>query len=95
VKRDLQLLAQLSSSSEDEFFTHFMVDLLKLFSTDRRLLESKGSLIIRHLCLSLHSERIYRSFAEILEREEVFINFSLLVFFSYLSIIILRFAVLL
>ncbi|UZO23063.1 uncharacterized protein OCT59_015409 [Rhizophagus irregularis] len=70
VKRDLQLLAQLSSSSEDEFFTRFMVDLLKLFSTDRRLLESRGSLIIRHLCSSLNSERIYRTFAEILEREE-------------------------
>ncbi|GES94101.1 ARM repeat-containing protein [Rhizophagus clarus] len=70
VKRDLQLLAQLSSSSEDEFFTRFMVDLLKLFRTDRRLLESRGSLIIRHLCLSLNSERIYRTFAEILEREE-------------------------
>ncbi|RIA92298.1 vacuolar protein 14 C-terminal Fig4p binding-domain-containing protein [Glomus cerebriforme] len=70
VRRDLQLLAQLSSSSEDEFFTRFMVDLLKLFSTDRRLLESRGSLIIRHLCSSLNSERIYRTFAEILEREE-------------------------
>ncbi|RHZ78805.1 hypothetical protein Glove_156g45 [Diversispora epigaea] len=70
VKRDLQLLAQLSSSSEDEYFTRFMVDLLKLFSTDRGLLESRGSLIIRHLCLSLNSERIYRSFAEILEKEE-------------------------
>ncbi|CAG8516687.1 70_t:CDS:10 [Acaulospora colombiana] len=70
VKRDLQLLAQLSSTSEDEYFTRFMVDLLKLFSTDRALLESRGSLIIRHLCQSLNSERIYRSFAEILEREE-------------------------
>ncbi|CAG8549863.1 5288_t:CDS:10, partial [Ambispora leptoticha] len=70
VKRDLQLLAQISSNSEDEYFTRFMVDLLKLFSTDRRLLESRGSLIIRQLCLSLNSERIYRSFAEILEKEE-------------------------
>ncbi|CAG8581727.1 4384_t:CDS:10 [Funneliformis mosseae] len=69
VKRDLQLLAQLSYNSE-EYFTRFMVDLLKLFSTDRRLLESRGSLIIRHLCMSLNSERIYRSFAEILEKEE-------------------------
>ncbi|CAI2177374.1 8966_t:CDS:10 [Funneliformis geosporum] len=69
VKRDLQLLAQLSYNSE-EYFTRFMVDLLKLFRTDRRLLESRGSLIIRHLCMSLNSERIYRSFAEILEKEE-------------------------
>nr|CAG8433303.1 6225_t:CDS:10 [Entrophospora candida] len=69
-KRDLQLLAQLSSSSEDEYFTRFMVDLLKLFATDRKLLENRGSLIIRHLCLSLNPERIYMSFAEILEKEE-------------------------
>ncbi|KAF0523958.1 ARM repeat-containing protein [Gigaspora margarita] len=70
VKRDLQLLAQLSSSFEDEYFTRFMGDLLRSFSNDRKLLETRGSLIIRNLCLSLNSERIYRSFAEILEKEE-------------------------
>ena len=71
MKRDLRLLAQISSNSEDAYFTRFMIDLLQLFSTDKRLLESRGSLIIRQLCLSLNSERIYRSFAEILEKEEV------------------------
>ncbi|KAG9284230.1 hypothetical protein G9A89_002040 [Geosiphon pyriformis] len=70
VKCDLQLLAQISSNSEDEYFRRFMVSLLNLFCTDRGLLESRGSLIIRQLCLSLNSERIYRSFAEILEKEE-------------------------
>lgn len=48
-----------------------MVNLLELFSTDRRLLETRGSLIIRQLCMSLNTERIYRTFAEILEKEEV------------------------
>lgn len=48
-----------------------MMNLLELFSTDRRLLDIRGSLIIRQLCLSLNTERIYRTFAEILEREEV------------------------
>jgi Vacuolar protein 14 C-terminal Fig4p binding len=71
VKSDLQLLAQISSSSEEENFTSFMVNLLSLFSTDRRLLETRGSLIIRQLCLSLNTERIYRTFAEILEKDEV------------------------
>lgn len=71
VKRDLQLLAQVSQHSDDEYFTRFMVNLLSLFSADRRLLETRGSLIIRQLCLSLHPERMYRTFAEILEREEV------------------------
>ncbi|KAI9095262.1 vacuolar protein 14 C-terminal Fig4p binding-domain-containing protein [Phlyctochytrium arcticum] len=70
VKRDLQLLAQVSQHSDDEYFARFMVNLLTFFSTDRRLLETRGSLIIRQLCLSLHSERMYRTFAETLEREE-------------------------
>jgi vacuole morphology and inheritance protein 14 len=71
VKRDLQLLAQISSYSDDEYFSRFMINLLSLFSTDRRLLETRGSLIIRQLCSSLQSERIYRSLAEILEKDEV------------------------
>ena len=48
-----------------------MHTLLELFSTDRKLLETRGSLIIRQLCLNLNTERIYRTFAEILEKEEV------------------------
>ncbi len=48
-----------------------MNTLLELFSTDRKLLETRGSLIIRQLCLNLNTERIYRTFAEILEKEEV------------------------
>lgn len=68
---DLQLLAQISSQSEDEYFPSFMMSLLELFSTDRKLLETRGSLIIRQLCLSLNTERIYRTFAEILEKDEV------------------------
>ncbi|KAJ3278003.1 hypothetical protein HK104_002750 [Borealophlyctis nickersoniae] len=70
VKRDLQLLAQISQASDDEYFTRFMVNLLSLFSTDRRLLETRGSLITRQLCISLNPERMYRTFAEILERDE-------------------------
>jgi Vacuolar protein 14 C-terminal Fig4p binding len=75
IKHDLQLLAQISSSSEEGYFKAFMMNLLELFSTDRRLLEARGSLIIRQLCLSLNTERIYRTFAEILEKEEVSLVF--------------------
>lgn len=71
LRHDLQLLAQISSSAEDEYFPNFMMSLLSLFSTDRRLLETRGSLIIRQLCSSLNTERIYRTFAEILEKDEV------------------------
>ncbi|KAI0774503.1 ARM repeat-containing protein [Fomes fomentarius] len=70
IKHDLQLLAQISSVSEESYFKLFMNNLLELFSTDRGLLDSRGSLIIRQLCLNLNTERIYRTFAEILEKEE-------------------------
>ncbi|KAF8759552.1 ARM repeat-containing protein [Rhizoctonia solani] len=70
IKYDLQLLAQISSSSEEGYFKAFVVNLLELFSTDKGLLDNRGSLIIRQLCMSLNTERIYRTFAEILEREE-------------------------
>jgi hypothetical protein len=71
IKHDLQLLAQISSASDDTYFKAFMINLLDLFSTDRRLLDTRGSLIIRQLCLNLSTERIYKTFAEILEKEEV------------------------
>lgn len=70
VTRDLQLLSQISHNSEDDYFTSFMVSLLSLFSTDRRLLETRGNLIIRHLCVNLNPERIYRTLADILEKDE-------------------------
>jgi vacuole morphology and inheritance protein 14 len=70
VTRDLQLLSQISRNSEDDYFASFMVNLLQLFSTDRRLLEARGNLIIRQLCVNLSAERIYRTLAECLEREE-------------------------
>lgn len=70
VTKDLQLLSQISRNSEDDYFTNFMVNLLKLFSTDRKLLETRGNLIIRQLCTSLSAERIYRTLADCLEKEE-------------------------
>ncbi|KOS18318.1 Protein VAC14 -like protein [Escovopsis weberi] len=70
VTRDLQLLSQISRNSEDDYFTSFMVNLLQLFSTDRGLLETRGNLIIRQLCISLSPERIYRTLADCIEKEE-------------------------
>lgn len=70
ITKDLQLLAQISYNSDDEYFTAFMVNLLNLFSTDRRLLETRGNLIIRQLCVSLNPERIYRTLAEIIEQDD-------------------------
>ncbi|KAI9830228.1 MAG: hypothetical protein M1819_005755 [Sarea resinae] len=70
VTRDLQLLSQISRNSEDSYFTSFMVNLLQLFCTDRRLLETRGNLIIRQLCVSLSAERIYRTLADCLSKDE-------------------------
>ncbi|GAA5808622.1 hypothetical protein MFLAVUS_002014 [Mucor flavus] len=70
VRRDLQLLAQISSYSDQDYFRSFIMSLLSLFSTDRRLLETRGSLIIRQLCMSLDPERIYCAIADILEQDE-------------------------
>lgn len=71
VTKDLQLLSQISRNSEDAYFTSFMINLLQLFSTDRHLLEVRGNLIIRQLCMNLSPERIYRTLADCLEKEEV------------------------
>ncbi|KAK9462892.1 vacuolar protein 14 C-terminal Fig4p binding-domain-containing protein [Lipomyces oligophaga] len=70
VTKDLQLLAQISYDADDEYFASFMLNLLSLFNTDRKLLETRGNLIIRQLCVSLSPERIYRTLAEILEKED-------------------------
>lgn len=70
VTKDLQLLSQISRNSEDDYFAYFMVNLLQLFSTDRKLLEIRGNLIIRQLCISLSPERIYRTLADCIEKEE-------------------------
>ncbi|CEJ93426.1 Putative Vacuole morphology and inheritance protein [[Torrubiella] hemipterigena] len=70
VTKDLQLLSQISRYGEDGYFANFMVNLLQLFSTDRKLLETRGNLIIRQLCISLSPERIYRTLADCIEKEE-------------------------
>ncbi|EAT89774.1 hypothetical protein SNOG_03043 [Parastagonospora nodorum SN15] len=70
VTRDLLLLSQISLHSDDTYFTSFMVNLLKLFCTDRRLLETRGNLIIRQLCLTLSAEKIYRTMADCLVKDE-------------------------
>jgi len=70
VTKDLQLLSQISRNSGDDYFTSFMESLLQLFSTDRKLLETRGNLIIRQLCVSLSAERIYRTLADCIEKEE-------------------------
>ncbi|XP_044735191.1 protein VAC14 homolog isoform X2 [Chrysoperla carnea] len=54
---------------KNDYYKKFIVDLLRLFRTDKTLLESRGTFIIRQLCVNLNAEDIYRSLAQILFNE--------------------------
>uniref|UniRef100_A0A8C2KC00 Protein VAC14 homolog n=1 Tax=Cyprinus carpio TaxID=7962 RepID=A0A8C2KC00_CYPCA len=70
--RDGQPVTDLSPStpSMNSYFYKFMINLLKRFSLERKLLEMRGAFIIRQLCLLLHAENIFHSMADILLKEE-------------------------
>lgn len=55
---------------QNKYFTKFIVNLLRLFSTDRHLLEERGAFIIRELCILLSAEDIYKISAKILLEEQ-------------------------
>ncbi|RXM30644.1 Protein VAC14-like [Acipenser ruthenus] len=59
-----------STPSMNSYFYKFMINLLKRFSMERKLLEMRGTFIIRQLCLLLNAENIFHSMADILLKEE-------------------------
>nr|XP_020653526.1 protein VAC14 homolog [Pogona vitticeps] len=59
-----------STPTMNSYFHKFMINLLKRFSSERKLLETRGAFIIRQLCLLLNAENIFHSMADILLREE-------------------------
>uniref|UniRef100_A0A8C3M3W9 Protein VAC14 homolog n=1 Tax=Geospiza parvula TaxID=87175 RepID=A0A8C3M3W9_GEOPR len=59
-----------STPTMNSYFYKFMINLLKRFSSERKLLEARGAFIIRQLCLLLNAENIFHSMADILLREE-------------------------
>uniref|UniRef100_A0A8D1A6H3 Protein VAC14 homolog n=1 Tax=Sus scrofa TaxID=9823 RepID=A0A8D1A6H3_PIG len=59
-----------STPTMNSYFYKFMINLLKRFSSERKLLEVRGAFIIRSLCLLLNAENIFHSMADILLREE-------------------------
>ncbi|XP_038663006.1 protein VAC14 homolog isoform X2 [Scyliorhinus canicula] len=59
-----------STPTMNSYFFKFMINLLKQFNSEKRLLEIRGAFIIRQLCLLLNAENIFHSMAEILHREE-------------------------
>ncbi|GAU20374.1 hypothetical protein TSUD_11920 [Trifolium subterraneum] len=50
-------------------FRHLVVFLVHSFKLDNSLLEKRGALIIRRLCVLLNAERVYRELSTILEGE--------------------------
>ncbi|XP_046483958.1 protein VAC14 homolog [Neodiprion pinetum] len=77
VQQDLIVLAEIISSksiddsiSRNKYYKKFIVNLLRLFSTDRHLLEERGNFIIRELCVLLSAEDIYKTLAIILSEEQ-------------------------
>ncbi|XP_050729844.1 protein VAC14 homolog isoform X2 [Eriocheir sinensis] len=56
-----------TKTNVNEYFTRFLQNLLHLFTTERNLLEDRGPLIIRQLCVMLSAEDIYRTLAELLQ----------------------------
>ncbi|KAL3860333.1 hypothetical protein ACJMK2_010472 [Sinanodonta woodiana] len=69
ISNSQQQTSDTRSVSPNIYFKKFMVSLVSLFKEDRHLLEIRGPFIIRHLCLLLNSEDIFRSLAEILWEE--------------------------
>ncbi|KAH7683473.1 Vacuole morphology and inheritance protein 14 [Dioscorea alata] len=51
-------------------FRHLVVFLIHNFRSDHSLLEKRGALIVRRLCVLLDAERVYREFSTILEGED-------------------------
>lgn len=61
---DLEVLARISLNEVE--FEKVLNAILQLFAHDRRLLETRGSMIVRKLCELLDSKNIYMIFAKVL-----------------------------
>jgi vacuole morphology and inheritance protein 14 len=66
INKVLDLLSRISNQSNDKYFNNFMIDLLELFKKDSKLLNSKSDFIIKKICKSLDSERVYKSLSNVL-----------------------------
>lgn len=69
IRLDLEVMANISKLDES-YFIKLMNNLVRLFSSDRQLLENRANLIIRQLSTLLHPEKIYLTIAKIIEKEE-------------------------
>lgn len=68
VRVDLEVLARISLDKDN--FEMVLNELMSLFQQHRKLLETRGSLIIRQLCVLLDGESIYRALARTLMKQD-------------------------
>ncbi|URE13240.1 hypothetical protein MUK42_23483 [Musa troglodytarum] len=57
-------------SEDSQNFGHLIDHLVQTFRNDHALLEKRGALIVRRLCVRLGAEQVYREFASKIERED-------------------------
>ncbi|KAJ7541111.1 hypothetical protein O6H91_10G046700 [Diphasiastrum complanatum] len=65
----LLVLEVLACIARDSHFRQLMVFLVEKFQTELPLLERRGTLALRRLCVLLGAERVYRELATILQRD--------------------------
>ncbi|CAM8945540.1 unnamed protein product [Rhodiola kirilowii] len=66
----LLVIEVLACIAEDQqHFQHLVVSLLRMFQYDNSLLEKRGFLIIRRLCVLLNAEKVFRQLSSILQSE--------------------------
>ncbi|KAF0695654.1 Aste57867_13548 [Aphanomyces stellatus] len=70
VSLDLEVLARLSTNLSQIEFSKVLQAVIQLFATDARLLEKRGSLIVRKLCTLLDAKSIYMVVATVLSTYE-------------------------
>lgn len=75
VRKDIEVLARLCYNQDEhkldqENFRLVLDHIVQEFSRDRRLLNKRGSLIVRQLCLLLDGEAIYRALAATLRARD-------------------------
>ena len=68
VMMNLEVLARIACN-EDQFI-HVLRNVVRLFREDRSILESRGTMIVRNLCLKLDAEKIFMNLSKILLGEK-------------------------
>lgn len=65
---DLEVLARVALN--DTLFQKMLARILEMFASDRRLLERRGSVVVRNLCVHLDAQSVFTSLADVLADQE-------------------------